>query len=302
VDPAFVFAYQRAMLRDEKRLAAYREAIERTVKPGQVVVDLGAGTGVLSVYAARAGARRVYAIDRNVPVAQIRAVLEQNRVADRVQIIHRDSRQVERLPEPCDVLIAEIGLDEESLLDARRRFLRPGGVAIPEQVKFCMAPINAPQVYENVLGFWEHPHASIEVSVLRRFAANQVHRTSLEDVVLLTDPVAILATRIDQIEAPIVSGTATFTLRSDGPIQGFAGWHRIELVAGLWFDNAPPGPPGSWAHHFFPLERPLQGTGGGRIDLAVSKRGTIWTWRGSCCGRRFDHSSFLNLPLTIDGT
>ena len=301
MDPAFVFAYQRALVGDERRLAAYRETIARVVRPGHVVVDLGAGTGVLSVYAARAGAARVHAVDRSVSPAHLRAVLEQNGVADRVQIHYADSRAVE-LPEQCDVLIAEIGLDEEVLLDARRRFLRAGGVAIPEEVTFCMAPIHAPAAYAELVDFWNTDHAAIEVSALRRFAANQVHRTSLEGVGLLAQPVVVLSVRPAHSDSAFVTGNGQFTFASGALVHGFAGWHRVRLAEARAYDNAPPGPPEGWAHHFFPLERPREVTAGTRVQLTVSKRGMVWTWRGRFGSEGFDHSTFMNLALVTDGS
>jgi hypothetical protein len=301
MDPSFLFAYQHALLADERRLAAYREAIARVVRPGHVVVDLGAGVGVLSIYAARAGAARIHAIDRSVPVAHLRAVLEQNGIADRVRIHHADSREVE-LPEKCDVLIAEIGLDEEVLLDGRRRFLGSGGVTIPERVTFWMAPVHAPDAYERLVGFWQGTRADIHVSALRRFAASQVHRMSLEGLVPVAEPASILSIQPAHDDAAILTGAGQFTLRSNDVIHGFAGWHRTHLTEGLTHDNAPPGPTGGGAHHFFPLERPFAAAAGSRVDLGVSKRGAVWIWRGICGENRFDQSTFVNLPLLNDGS
>jgi len=263
------------------------------------VVDVGAGVGVLSIYAAQAGARRVYAIERAVPRPQLQAVLQENGVADRVSVLHADSRQVE-LPEPADVLLAEIGLDEEALLDARRRFLRPEGIALPERVTFCMAPVHAPGAYERLVDFWQGPRCSIQLSAMRRFAVNQVHRTSLEGVSLLADPAVVLTTRPATIEAPFCSGTARFTLRSGGVVHGFAGWHRIELASDLAYDNAPPAPAGGWAHNFFPFDRPWSGAEDSELELSVTKRGTIWTWRGRRDRHPFEYSTFMNVPLNND--
>jgi len=300
MDPALLFAYHRDMLADEKRLAAYREAISRIVRPEHVVVDLGAGTGVLSVYAARAGARRVYALDRAVPAGILRAVIEENGVSDRVTVIAKDSRQVQHLPELCDILVADIGLDEESLLDARRRFLRPGGVTIPRQVILRMAPVQAPVVYERAVDFWQRAPGAFQVAAVRRFAANQVHRTSLENLEPASDACEVFSLNIAAIESPVLSGTVTFTTPTALLVHGFAGWTRVEFAPGLSLENAPPGPPASWRHLFFPLERPVSIAAHDQIELTVIKRGLIWIWRGRCGGERFEHSTFQNVPMTAD--
>ena len=60
----------REYLSDLNRLDAYRRAIEERVRPGFVVVDLGAGSGIMGLLACRAGARRVYAIDIDSPTIQ----------------------------------------------------------------------------------------------------------------------------------------------------------------------------------------------------------------------------------------
>ena len=68
----------RRMLNDRIRTEAFRDAIEKVVKPGDVVVDVGAGTGILSLFAARAGAARVYAIERSPTIEQAKAIARAN--------------------------------------------------------------------------------------------------------------------------------------------------------------------------------------------------------------------------------
>src|SRR5271170_7083584 len=95
-----------AMLMDRIRCDAYQDAIRRTVKPGNVVVDLGAGTGLLSFFALQAGARHVFAIEKS-GIAEVAAELvEANGFRDRITLIRENSKRV-RLPERCNVLITE---------------------------------------------------------------------------------------------------------------------------------------------------------------------------------------------------
>lgn len=77
------------------------------VAPGDVVVDLGTGSGVLVVAAARAGARRVYAVEADTIADGTHAVFEANGVLDRVTPVGSRSTEI-TLPEPADVLVAEL--------------------------------------------------------------------------------------------------------------------------------------------------------------------------------------------------
>jgi predicted RNA methylase len=112
---------------DHKRSVAFKKAIERTVKAGDVVVDMGTGSGVLALFAARAGARKVYAveIDKN-NVATLANTFAQNGFSDIIEVIEGDITQV-RLPEKVDVVIGEMiatALIEELQVPAMNNILK----------------------------------------------------------------------------------------------------------------------------------------------------------------------------------
>ncbi|HEX8694852.1 MAG TPA: 50S ribosomal protein L11 methyltransferase [Longimicrobium sp.] len=134
------------MLNDRSRTGRFLAAIPQVVHPGDVVVDLGTGTGILAIAAARAGARRVYAIEAG-PVGEVaRRMFVANGVDDRVVLVSGESTRVE-LPERADVLVTEIfgnGPLGESVLeataDARRRFLKPGARVLPNALRIFGVP------------------------------------------------------------------------------------------------------------------------------------------------------------------
>lgn len=139
------------MLLDHRsRTEAYIQAVRAAVRPGDVVVDLGSGTGVFGVAALRAGAARVYAIEASPMAALVRRVAAANGVADRMTVVRGWSHGI-RLPEPADLVVSELVGNEplaEGILgttaDAVRRLLRPGGRLVPSGLRILATPMQVP--------------------------------------------------------------------------------------------------------------------------------------------------------------
>jgi len=146
----FASAYEHfTMVRDTVRVSAYRRAIFRHCKD-KVVVEIGCGSGILSIFAAQAGARRVIAIEESRIADLAAAMFEANGVADRVELRRANSRDVS-LDERADVIIHEVlGVDPlgENILpfieDARERLLAPGGILIPSVLEVCCIGFEVP--------------------------------------------------------------------------------------------------------------------------------------------------------------
>lgn len=139
----------RRWLADAARTAAFCEAVAAAVRPGAVFADLGCGTGLLSLVARRAGARRAFAVERGAIIGLARQIVGANHATD-IEFIHGESTDV-TLPEPADVVamdsIGDAGYSPSlvaCLCDARERWLRPGGVMIPASIDICGVVIEAP--------------------------------------------------------------------------------------------------------------------------------------------------------------
>ncbi len=137
-----------AMLADARRNQALAQSLVAAVRPGDVVIDLGAGSGLLAMVAARQGARKVYAIERSSMAALARRLVAQNGYQDVIEVVQADSFDWQ-LPERAQVLISEtLGFavfDEQfraCVADARDRMLVAGGRIIPERIDVHAAPVS----------------------------------------------------------------------------------------------------------------------------------------------------------------
>ncbi len=135
------------MLSDSVRVDAYHRGIHRNVAPGDVVVDLGTGTGLLAFMASRAGAAKVYAVEHSDFIEVAREIGRQNGFAN-IEFVQANSRDFTP-PEPVDVVVHEQMGDElfnenllDNLLDARDRLLAPGGRLLPSRFRLFVEPVS----------------------------------------------------------------------------------------------------------------------------------------------------------------
>lgn len=167
------------MIADQVRTNTYRMAILRNSEliRGKVVLDVGAGTGVLSLFCAQAGARRVYAVEACSIAEQATEIVRHNGMDDRVEVIRGTVEAVE-LPEQVDVIVSEwmgYALLHESMLNsvlyARDKWLKPGGLILPSKAELYIAPICDP-VVEDRLYFWYtvKDQYGVDMSCMSHFA------------------------------------------------------------------------------------------------------------------------------------
>jgi 2-polyprenyl-3-methyl-5-hydroxy-6-metoxy-1,4-benzoquinol methylase len=138
------------MLNDRTRTSSYLESIRRNVRPGDVVLDIGTGTGIYAMAAARAGARHVYAIEAGPVASAARALFEANELSDRITLLRGWSTDLS-LPERADVLISEV-IGNEPLAegvvgvtkDALKRLVKPDARLVPSRIRIYGLPVSVP--------------------------------------------------------------------------------------------------------------------------------------------------------------
>ncbi|XP_060920495.1 protein arginine N-methyltransferase 6 [Labrus mixtus] len=149
------------MIADHVRTNTYRMAILRNSEliRGKVVLDVGAGTGVLSMFCVQAGAKKVFAVEACSIAEQAANIVQQNNMEDRIEVIRGTVETVD-LPEQVEVIVSEwmgYALLHESMLNsvlfARDKWLKPGGLILPNKAELYISPISDP-VVEDRLQFW----------------------------------------------------------------------------------------------------------------------------------------------------
>jgi hypothetical protein len=291
----------RGLLQDESRTNAFREAIRRCVTPDSVVLDLGAGSGILSFFACEAGARRVFAVDATHS-ADLAAFLSRHLgFADRIQVIHDRSTNIE-LPERADLLVTEtlgaFGFNEQilsSVVDARARLLTVDAIIIPRSIDLYLVPTDDAAIYEQRVKWWNEKPYGFDFSPLSVFASNIVFVGSVDSASFLATPARVIAANLSTIESADVSGRAHFTIARAGLLHGFAGWFRATLADGIELSNEAPG--SHWDHVFLPLQTPIHVEEGTAIDVELESRdGLTWRWKGTIGGAAFDQMTPLSSP------
>src|SRR4051794_25377998 len=213
--------YHRGMLADTERVDRYREAIQQVVRPGDVVLDIGSGSGILAYLACQAGAQRVYAIEAGPIVALARLVCRDNGFEDRVVFIREHSTRA-TLPERADVLVTEtlwnFGLGEGVLgflADARDRLLTPEARMIPAGLDLFVAPLEAEQ-YFGALATLPQDRHGLDFAALRAYARNQVHVPRVTSDGFLSGPLRLASVELDRETGPELSARASLTIERGG--------------------------------------------------------------------------------------
>lgn len=273
------------MLRDKERMTSYHRAIMSNPEDfsGKVVLDVGSGTGVLACWCARAGARKVYAVEASNMAEQAQLVVDRNGLGHIVEVINARMEDIS-IAEHVDVIVSEwMGsfLVFESMLEtvlhARDRWLKENGKMYPAIARMVVAPLDMTSFFEKRIKFMRSipdinlgpliPFATTEYSYygIRGAKCKPKHLLADGYVIKEFDLKTVTPLDLQKITADI-----SIKPKRNGTFNGWGAWFEVVFSGKTKEDDvilstAPDRPETHWRQDVFLLER----------DFAVTEEDTI---------------------------
>lgn len=307
---SLVLDEHRHYLADGPRLDAFRRALGAVVRPGDVVLDLASGTGVLGFLACEAGASRVYAVDDGPIIAIARQLARANGFGDRVTFVRDVSTRV-TLPEAVDVVVCDqvgnLGIEAgvfEYLLDARRRLARAGARFVPSKLTFMAAPLESEDL-RGRLSFWNTRPQDLDVTAGRQIAFNTGYPEHVGARQLLGEPAAVSTSLLPPADLGPIRGAVDLTCTRGGTLDGLCVWFVAELAPGVDMTNGPNDPARIDRRQvMLPIGESVEVQAGDSVSvqLTMLPADALVTWDVSVATmagqrRRFSHSTFKGMLL-----
>ncbi len=272
------------MLADEARVQAYAEAI-RAHAPGQRVAELGCGTGILSLLAAKAGARTVWTVEESDAAEVAQAMFRANHVEAQIALVRANSFDAEP-PAPVDLVIHELfGIDpfEEnviaSITDARRRWLKPGGRLLPMGFSLHACAVGGPRwaLGADRLQAIRALGATLAIDfepILQDSDAMPIRRLEPTRPQPTDDEVRTAAVELIHIDltsdAPLEpQSTHQLPITQTGPVSAVIVWFNIQLDEERTLSTSPFAASTHWSWQVWDLPQVLELTDRQQLELQV---------------------------------
>ncbi|KAL6240051.1 hypothetical protein BDW75DRAFT_1660 [Aspergillus navahoensis] len=226
-----------SMLKDTVRTDSYRDFVyeNKHIFKDKVVLDVGCGTGILSMFCAKAGARKVISVDNSNIIDRAKEIVYENGFGDVITCIRGKIEEVTLPVEQVDIIISEwmgYGLLFEAMFDsviyARDRYLAPGGLMAPSHATLRIAPLADPDLVQSHIGFWHDVYGFNMKSMLTGIYDEALVRTvppsatAAESQIFLTLPLHTIT--VDEL-----SFLKEFEVTLKDDIDALDGW-------AIWFD------------------------------------------------------------------
>jgi len=236
------FGIHEEMLKDDVRTRSYRNSIlnNKHLFKDKVVMDVGCGTGIMSLFAATAGAKHVYAIDNSAILEQAREIVKDNGFAEVITCIRGKVEEVElpaHLPQKVDIIISEwMGyfLFYESMLEtvlyARDKWLNPGGILLPDRASLSVVGIEDQDYKEEKINWWDSVWG-YNMSCIRKLAMLEPLVDTVDHNSVVTDAQEIFVVDLNTVTKEQLSFKVPFSLTATRNDH----CHAFVVYFDMWF-------------------------------------------------------------------
>lgn len=268
---------QQNMMQDYIRTSTYQRAILDNSMDfaGKVVLDVGAGSGILSFFAAQAGARKVYAVEASSMAQHARKLVEENNVGNRIEVVAGKIEEIS-LPEKVDVIISEpMGymLYNERMLESyihAKKFLKPDGKMFPTTGDLYVTPFTDEGLFMEQVGkanFWyQQSFYGVDLTTLREAALEEYFKQPIVDTfdirLCLAKPVKYTVNFLTAKEEDlhVINIPVRFQSMGAAVVHGLAFWFDVSFdgsCSQVWLSTAPTQPLTHWYQVRCLLPKPL---------------------------------------------
>ncbi|WFD30228.1 type I protein arginine methyltransferase [Malassezia sp. CBS 17886] len=238
------FGIHEEMLKDEVRTLSYRNAIQNNphLFRGKVVLDVGCGTGILCMFAAKAGAKRVIGVDMSNIIDQAREIVRANGLDNVVTLVKGKLEDADLGLGPdgkVDVIVSEwMGyfLLYESMLDtvllARDKYLAPDGIMMPDSATLYMSAIEDEDYKEEKIEFWDDVYG-FDYSCIKEIALREPLVDTVELKCVVCDPAPVKHLDLLTVKKEDLVFANDFRIRAtrNDYVHAFLGWFDVGFEA-----------------------------------------------------------------------
>jgi protein arginine N-methyltransferase 1 len=267
------------MLKDEVRTMTYRNSMyyNKHLFKNKVVLDVGCGTGILSMFAAKAGARQVIGIECSNIAQHADTIVKANGFGNVITIIKGKVEEVTLPVEKVDIIISEwMGycLFYESMLEtvlyARDKWLAPNGMLFPDKCSLYITAIEDRQYKDDKIHWWDDVYG-FDMSCLRKVAIREPLVDVVDQKMVVSSHCQLLEVDLNTLRKEDLNFSVPFTLtaRRDDYVHAVVTFFTVEFSKchkRTWFSTAPEAPYTHWKQTVFYLN-----------DYATVKKGDEMT-------------------------